>query len=95
MPPISQRRPCICRNVYPDRSFTYDIPYMVRILYVVVRIPYKKKNIMSLRIFNYFLEVMWCEKMGVFEKATGGNLNDVVYVYCNSSSFWFTYAYAI
>ena len=35
---------------------------------------------MSLRIFNYFLEVMWCEKMGVFEKATGGNLNDAVYV---------------
>ena len=33
--------------------------------------------------------------MGVFEKATAGNLNDVVYVYCNSSSFWFTYAYAI
>ena len=30
------------------------------------------KNIMSLRILNYFLEVMWCEKMGVFEKATGG-----------------------
>ena len=35
---------------------------------------------MSLRIFNYFLEVMRCEKMGVFEKATVGNLNDVVYV---------------
>ena len=42
-----------------------------------------------------FLKLCGVRKMGVFEKATSGNLNDVVYVYCNSSSFWFTYAYAI